>query len=39
MLLCPAGMALFGEQNILVDSVKRAATLVVDRDLIARTDR
>jgi len=39
MLSCLAGTALYREQNILVDLVKRAAALVIDRDLIASANR
>jgi conjugal transfer pilus assembly protein TraI len=39
MLSCLAGTALYREQNILVDLVKRAAALVIDRDLIACANR
>lgn len=39
MLSCLAGAALYREQNILVDLVKRAAALVIDRDLIACANR
>ena len=39
MLSCLAGTALYREQNILVDLVKRAAALVIDRDLIASASR
>jgi conjugal transfer pilus assembly protein TraI len=39
MLSCLAGTPLYREQNILVDLVKRAAALVIDRDLIASANR
>jgi conjugal transfer pilus assembly protein TraI len=39
LLSCLAGTALYREQNILVDLVKRAAALVIDRDLIACANR
>lgn len=39
MLSCLAGTALYREQNILVDLVKRAAALVIDRDLIVSANR
>ena len=39
MLSCLAGTALYREQNLLVDLVKRAAALVIDRDLIASANR
>jgi conjugal transfer pilus assembly protein TraI len=39
MLSCLAGTALYREQNVLVDLVKRAAALVIDRDLIASANR
>ena len=39
MLACLAGTALYREQNILVDLVKRAAALVIDRDLITSANR
>lgn len=39
MLSCLAGTALYREQNILRDLVKRAAALVIDRDLIASANR
>jgi conjugal transfer pilus assembly protein TraI len=39
MLSCLSGSALYREQNILVDLVKRAAALVIDRDLIACANR
>jgi conjugal transfer pilus assembly protein TraI len=39
MLSCLAGAALYREQNVLVDLVKRAAALVIDRDLIACATR
>jgi conjugal transfer pilus assembly protein TraI len=39
MLSCLAGTVLYREQNVLVDLVKRAAALVIDRDLIASVNR
>jgi conjugal transfer pilus assembly protein TraI len=39
MLSCVAGTALYRDQNILVDLVKRASALVIDRDLIASANR
>lgn len=39
LLSCLAGSPLYREQNILVDLVKRAAALVIDRDLIASANR
>ncbi len=39
MLSCLAGTALYREQNTLADLVKRAAALVIDRDLIASANR
>lgn len=39
MLSCLAGTALYRDQNILVDLVKRATALVIDRDLTARANR
>ena len=39
MLSCLAGTPLYRDQNILVDLVKRAAALVIDRDLIANANR
>jgi conjugal transfer pilus assembly protein TraI len=39
MLSCLAGTALYREQNILADLVKRAAAQVIDRDLIASATR
>ena len=39
MLSCLSGAALYREQNVLVDLVKRAAALVIDRDLIASANR
>lgn len=39
MLSCLAGTTLYREQNVLVDLVKRAAALVIDRDLIASANR
>ena len=39
MLSCISGIPLYREQNILGDLVKRAAALVIDRDLIASANR
>jgi conjugal transfer pilus assembly protein TraI len=39
MLSCLAGTALYREQNILGGLVKRAAALVIDRDLFASANR
>lgn len=38
-LACLAGMPLYREQSILVELVKRAAALVIDRDLLASANR
>lgn len=38
-LACLAGMPLYREQSILVELVKRATALVIDRDLIANANR
>ena len=39
MLSCLSGTALYREQNILADLVKRAAALVIDRGLITSANR
>lgn len=39
MLSCLSGIPTHREQNVLVDLVKRAAALVIDRDLIASANR
>ena len=39
MMACLSGLPIFREQNILVDLVKRAAALVIDRDLVASANR
>jgi conjugal transfer pilus assembly protein TraI len=39
LLSCLSGLPLYREQNILVDLVKRATALVIDRNLIASANR
>lgn len=39
LLSCLSGAPLYREQNILADLVKRAAALVIDRDLVASANR
>jgi len=39
LLACLSGAPLYREQNILIELVKRAAALVIDRDLIASANR
>jgi len=39
MLSCLSGLPLYREQSILVDLVKRATALVIDRDLIVSANR
>ncbi|MEO8249193.1 MAG: MobH family relaxase [Burkholderiales bacterium] len=39
LMSCLSGVPMYREQNILVDLVKRAAALVIDRDLLASANR
>lgn len=39
MMSCLSGTPMYREENILVDLVKRAAALVIDRDLLASANR
>ena len=39
LMSCLSGVPMYREQNILIDLVKRAAALVIDRDLLASANR